>query len=233
MSLYDRDYINEQQNTKTHEEQEFVQRTNLSSFIRKTYQLFAASLISGAAGAYIGMGFAYQIAKFGLWMLVPWLASFFILRAVQHKTGINYIMLFVFTFIGGLTISPMLAAYISVGAGNLVAMAFILTAVAFGALSVFAMTTTRDFSFMGKMLFIALIVVVIGMLLNYFLIQSSAMSLVISVVCVLVFSAFILFDTQNIIKGAYTSPIEGAIALYLDVLNLFVHLLNLLGLARE
>ncbi|MDR0468080.1 MAG: Bax inhibitor-1/YccA family protein [Campylobacteraceae bacterium] len=230
MSLYNRDYINEQAQTAT--EHRLSDRTALSAFIRKTYQLFAASLIAGAAGAYVGMGFAGTIAKAGLWVLVPWIAMLFILKAVRHKPVINYIMLFAFTFFGGLIISPMIMAYVSMGAGHLVTTAFILTAVAFGGLSLFAMTTKRDFSVMGKMLFIILLVVVAASIINLF-IQSSFMGLAISVVAVILFSAYILYDTQNIIKGAYETPIEGAIALYLDVFNLFVHLLNILGIMRD
>lgn len=232
MSLYDRDYIKKQQAEST-VEQQFADKSTLSAFIRKTYQLFAASLVAGAAGAYVGMGFAYQIAKAGLWILLPWLAMLFILRAVRHKPVINYVMLFAFTFFGGLVISPTIAAYVGMGAGNLVVNAFILTAIAFGGLSIFAMTTKRDFSVIGKMLFITLLVIIAAALLNYFFMQSSMISLAISVVCVLVFCGFILYDTQNIIKGAYETPIEGAIALYLDALNLFIHLLNILGLSRE
>jgi modulator of FtsH protease len=231
MSLYDRDYIKEQAGTAA--QQRLNDKTALSAFIRKTYQLFAASLVAGAAGAYAGIDFAAQIMNFGLWVLVPWLALLFILKAVRHIPVINYIMLFAFTFFGGLVISPTIAIYVGAGAGNLVVNAFILTAVAFGGLSIFAMTTKRDYTWMGKMLFITLLVVIAAMLLNYFLVQSSMMSLIVSVVCVLLFSGFILYDTQNIIKGAYETPIEGAIALYLDTLNLFIHLLNILGLARE
>lgn len=233
MSLYNRDYMKEQSHASANEKQELLQKDGLSLFIRKTYQLLAASLIAGAAGAYVGVGYAYQIANAGLWILLPWIALLFILKAVQHKPVINYVMLFAFTFFGGLVISPTIAFYIGIGAGNLVINAFILTAVAFGGLSVFAMTTKKDFSIFGKMLFITLLVIVAAMLLNYFFFQSPMMSLIVSIACVLLFSFYILFDTQNIIKGAYATPIEGAIALYLDVLNLFIHLLNILGLTRE
>ena len=231
MSLYNRDYINEQAQTAT--EHRLSDRTALSAFIRKTYQLFAASLIAGAAGAYVGMGFVAYTVKAGLWIIVPFLAMLFILKAVCHKPVINYIMLFAFTFFSGFIISPYIVYYVSAGAGHLVTTAFILTAVAFGGLSLFAMTTKRDFSVMGKMLFIILLVVFAALVINYFWIQSSFMSLVISVVAVILFSAYILYDTQNIIKGAYETPIEGAIALYIHVFNLFVHLLNILGIMRD
>ena len=96
----------------------------------------------------------------------------------------------------------------------------------------FAMTTKRDFSSMGKFLFIALIIMIVAGISNIF-IQSSMMQLAIASVGALLFSAFILYDTQNIIKGQYDSPIEAALALYLDFFNLFISLLQILGIMNS
>jgi modulator of FtsH protease len=90
------------------------------------------------------------------------------------------------------------------------------------------MNTDRDFSAMGKMLFIVLIVMVVAGLINIFL-GSPMLQLAIVSVGAILFSAFILYDTQNIIRGAYETPVEGAVALYLDFFNLFVSLLQILG----
>ena len=110
--------------------------------------------------------------------------------------------------------------------------AFLMTSVAFGGISMFAMTTKRDFSSMGKFLFIALIIMIVAGISNIF-IQSSMMQLAIASVGALLFSAFILYDTQNIIKGQYDSPIEAARALYLDFFNLFISLLQILGIMNS
>ena len=80
---------------------------------------------------------------------------------------------------------------------------------------------------MGKALFIVLIVIVAASLLNLFF-QSGIVNLAISAVGAILFSFYILYDTQNIIRGNYETPIEGAVALYLDFVNLFVSLLNIL-----
>jgi ribosomal protein S6 len=106
--------------------------------------------------------------------------------------------------------------------------AFLMTSVAFGGISMFAMTTKRDFSSMGKFLFIALIIMIVAGISNIF-IQSSMMQLAIASVGALVFSAFILVDTQKLIRGDYGTPIEAALSLYLDFLNLFMSLLQILG----
>jgi modulator of FtsH protease len=101
-----------------------------------------------------------------------------------------------------------------------------MTSVAFGGISMFALTTKRDYSNMGKMLFIALIILIVGSISNIF-IGSPILQLGIAMVGALLFSAFILYDTQQIVKGGFSSPIEAAIALYLDFFNLFISLLQI------
>lgn len=222
MSLYDRNIANSYENERYAE-------SSRSAFIKQTYQLFAASLLAASAGAYIGTGFAGALAGGGYWILViAELALLFGLQAAKRKSPLNLILLFAFTFVSGLTLAPIIAITMaSASGGIIVAQAFTLTTVAFGGLSFFAMNTKRDFSAMGKMLFIAVIILVVASLINLFF-HSSTASLVISSIGAFVFSAFILYDTQNIIKGAYETPIEGAVALYLDFVNLFVSLLQIL-----
>ena len=91
------------------------------------------------------------------------------LMAAKRKEGLNLILLFAFTFVSGLTLTPLLSAILAMPSGaSIVAQAFGLTTVAFGALSVFAMNTKRDFTTMGKMLFITLIVIVVAAIINIF-----------------------------------------------------------------
>jgi modulator of FtsH protease len=116
--------------------------------------------------------------------------------------------------------------------GSIVANAFLLTSVAFGSLSLFAMNTKRDFSGMGKMLFVGVVVIIVASIINIFT-QSPIFQLAISSIAAILFSAFILYDTQKVIRGDFATPIEGAIALYLDFLNLFVALLQILGLTSN
>ena len=104
-----------------------------------------------------------------------------------------------------------------------------MTAVVFGAMSLFALKTRKDLANMGKMLFIALIVIVIASLINLFL-GSPLVQVLIAGAGVIIFSLYIAFDTQNIIRGRYDSPIMAAISLYLNVYNLFVSLLQILGI---
>ena len=220
MGLYDRQCISNDFE---------ISQTNISTFIKQTYQLFAGSLLGGAVGAYLGMGFI-PANGFGFWGVVLLeFALLFGVYALKNKPGINVAMLFAFTFVSGLTISPLINLYVGRGMGDIVGEAFLLTSIAFGGLSIFAMNTKRDYTTMGKMLMITLIIVVVAGLLNIFF-HSPLLQLAIAVISSVLFSFFILYDTQNIIQGNYATPIEAAIALYLDFFNLFVSLLQILGL---
>ena len=228
MGLYDRKYINDHAQENSYEQTQ--SKSSLGIFIKQTYQLFAASLLAATAGAYVGLGMAEAISSWFFGLVILEFGLLFGLYAAKKKAGLNLILLFGFTFVSGLTLVPLLTNTLGMpGGASIVANAFMLTTVAFGGLSMFAMNTKRDFSVMGKMLFITLIVVVVASVMNIFF-QSSIMQLVIASVSAILFSAFILYDTQNIIKGRYETPIEGAIALYLDFLNLFVALLQILGI---
>jgi modulator of FtsH protease len=228
MGLYDRKYINNHAQETSFEQTQ--SKSSLGVFIKQTYQLFAASLLAATAGAYIGLGMAEAISSWFFGLVILEFGLLFGLYAAKKKAGINLMLLFGFTFVSGLTLAPLLTNILGMAGGaSIVANAFMLTTVAFGGLSLFAMNTKRDFSAMGKMLFITLIVVVVASLINIFL-GSPIMQLVIASISAILFSAFILYDTQNIIRGQYETPIEGAIALYLDFLNLFVALLQILGI---
>ncbi len=237
--MYNRDYLSdnnsnnsysrEKENEAYTSSQEQAQApANLMAFLKSTYQLFASSLMAATAGAYIGLDMVSTIQSWYWGLVILEIALLFGLYAVKDKPGINLAVLFGFTFISGLTITPLLSSAFGMpGGAAIVAQAFLMTSVAFGGISMFALTTKRDFSSMGKMLFITLIVVVVGSISNIFF-QSPIFQLAIAGVSAILFSAFILYDTQQIIKGGYSTPIEAAIALYLDFLNLFVALLQLL-----
>ncbi|MBK1992386.1 Bax inhibitor-1/YccA family protein [Campylobacter sp. 2018MI35] len=225
MSLYDRDYLKSK-------ELETSYSSQLSIFIKQTYQLFAASLLAASVGAYVGI---FALASFFIqsqatfWILfIIEIGLLFALQWKKREAPLNLILLFGFTFCSGLTLTPLLISVLALPTGAIIiAQAFALTTVAFGALSIFAMNTKKDFTTMGKALFIVLIVIVAASLLNIF-IKSDIVSLAISSIAAILFSFYILYDTQNIIRGNYETPIEGAVALYLDFVNLFVSLLNIL-----
>lgn len=205
-------------------------QTNMMSFLQSTYQLFAGSLLAAAAGAFVGLGMTSVIASWFWGFIILEFTLLFGIFAVKKIPGVNLIVLFLFTFVSGLTLAPLLSAIFSMdGGSSIVAQAFLMTSVAFGGISTFAMTTKRDYSSMEKMLFITLIIVVIASISNIFF-QSPIFQVAISGVSAILFSAYILYDTQQIVNGNYETPIEASISLYLDFLNLFISLLQLLGI---
>ncbi|PSM53090.1 BAX inhibitor (BI)-1 like protein (UPF0005 domain) [Campylobacter blaseri] len=226
MSLYDREYASKE---NSYELEQGITQGALSTFIKDTYKLITASLIAAVAGAYTGMQFLTFYSPI-LFLIVELGLLFGMQFAVRKgKNSVALTLLFAFTFITGLTLGPILNMYIGMGAAHVVTQAFVTTAVAFGGLTLYAMNTKTDFSSWAKPLFYALIGVIIVSLLNVFLFKSPMGSLVISGITAILFSAYILFDTQNIIRGRYDSPIMAAVGMYLNILNLFISLLNILG----
>lgn len=231
--MYNREYLEnnnqKEQSASNYESAEAVPR-DLTSFLKATYQLFASSLMAASVGVYIGLGMASVMRTWHIGLFILMFVLLFALYKVKHKPGINLAVLFSFTFVTGLVITPLLSSILNMPNGiAIVGQAFLLTSVAFGGISIFAMTTKKDYSSMGKMLMITLIVVIVGSIANIFF-QSTMFQLGISMVSAILFSAFILYDTQQIIKGNYDTPIEAAISLYLDFLNLFISLLQILGI---
>ncbi|BAF71000.1 Bax inhibitor-1/YccA family protein [Sulfurovum sp. NBC37-1] len=223
MALYDRDYASAQAG---------VAREEASvSFMKKTYQLLAVSMIAAAAGAYVTMPYAEAIMQFKWFIFgAELLVLFFGLSMTRNKPGLNLAMLFLFTFLTGVSLVPLLASLIGMGNGAVIGNAFLMTSVLFGALSLFAINSKSDYSSWGKPLFITLIIVIIASLVNYFLLQSPMMHIIITAGILLLFSLFTIYDTQNIANGAYDSPVDAAVSLYIDFLNMFVTLLQLLGI---
>lgn len=227
MGLNDRDYAREKADgSSTLSRNE----TQITAFVKDTYKLFAASMLAGSVGAFVGVPFAAQIHSMAIVLFIIEIGLLIGLYMTKNKPGINLMMLFGFTFMTGITIAPLLAYTLSLSGGSaIVGNAFAMTAFIFGSMSFFAIKTTHDFTSYTKPLFIALIVIVIGSLINAFVFQSPILMLAISAVVVLLFTVLVVYDTQNIMRGAYETPVEGAVALYLDFLNIFVALLQIFG----
>jgi len=223
MALYNRDYSTTQTS--------YVDESTMVVFMKKTYQLLAASMIAAAVGAYVTMPYAETIMQYKWFVFgAELLVLFFGLSMTRGKPGLNLAMLFIFTFLTGVSLVPLLASLIGAGQGAMIGNAFLMTSVLFGALSIFAINSKSDFSNWGKPLFITMIVVLIASLVNYFLLQSPMMHIIITAGILILFSFFTIYDTQNIANGAYDSPVDAAVSLYIDFLNMFTALLQLLGI---
>jgi len=225
MALYDREYAQIQTGTEPARTLAGV------DFMKKTYQLLAASMITAAAGAYVALPYAPIVAQYH-WFIFGFviLMAMFGFNAVRHNDTLSLIALFVFTFVMGAWLAPMISMFVHTGRGNVVANAFLSTSVLFGSLSLFAINSKKDYSSWGKPLFITFIVLFVLSLVNYFIFNSPIMGIVISAGVLLLFSLFTIYDTQNIANGAYDSPIDAAVSLFLDFFNMFVSMLQLLGI---
>jgi modulator of FtsH protease len=143
-------------------------------------------------------------------------------------SAMGVVLLLGFTFFMGLMLSGILRVALGFSNGaSLIATAAGGTGAIFFTLATVATVTKRDFSSLGKFLFVGVVVILLAALANAFL-QIPALSLTISAVAVLIFSAYILYDIGRIVNGGETNYISATLAVYLDVYNVFVSLLNLL-----
>ncbi len=201
----------------------------VTTVIHRTYLLLAATLLFSTFTAVIGMraAFAYQHP------IMIMIAAFVSLFAVQWTGGRNSPMavplVFVFTGLMGLSLGPVIGLYLRMPAGpTIVAEALLGTAVIFGSLSLYALVSRRNFNYLGGFLMTGLVIVVLASLANMFF-HMAGLQLVIAGMALLVFSGLVLFDTSRMINGGETRPVIIAVGLYLDVLNLFMALLEILG----
>jgi modulator of FtsH protease len=195
--------------------------------LKNTYMLLSITLVFSAITASISMAMGLGQGTALILMLVGFGLLFVVNRTADSSKGL--IAIFAFTGVMGASIGPMLNYYLAMPNGpELVMQALGGTAVVFFGLSAYALTTRKDFSYMGGFLMVGLLVAVVAMVANIFL-NIPALSLTISAAVVMIMSGLILFDTSRIINGGETNYIRATVSLYLDIYNLFIHLLHLLS----
>jgi len=196
--------------------------------LRNTYMLLSMTLLFSAltAAGSIALGIGHGVS------LIMSLAAigliWFVLPRTQNSTNGIWVV-FAFTGLLGASLGPMLSYYLAMANGPaLVTQALGGTALVFFGLSGYALTTRKDFSFLGGFLIVGLLVAIVASIANIFF-AIPAMSLAVSAGIVLIMSGFILFDTSRIIHGGETNYIRATVSLYLNIYNLFVSILHLLG----
>ncbi|RDU62838.1 BAX inhibitor (BI)-1/YccA family protein [Helicobacter didelphidarum] len=226
MGIYDRNYT---QDTGVSYSQS---DTALVNFVKTTYKFLAGSLLLAFVGVLVGWQNIAMVAQYKMGLFLVELGLIFALGFVQNKPGINLAVFALFSFISGMTLVPLLAVVMMKNPG-IIAQALAMTTIIFGIMSIYAIKTKRDLGNMGVALFWSVVVIFVFSLLNMFVFQSSMLQFAIASVVVIVFSLYIAYDTQNIITGRYDNPIMAAIALYLDILNVFTALLQILGMSSR
>ena len=195
--------------------------------LKNTYMLLSMTLVFSAITAALSMSMGLGQGAAMVLMLVGFGLLFVVHKTADSSKGI--IAIFAFTGVMGASIGPMLTYYLAMPNGPEVVMqALGGTAIIFFGLSAYALTTRKDFSFMGGFLMVGLLVAVVAMIANIFL-HIPALSLTISAAVVMIMSGLILFDTSRIINGGETNYIRATVSLYLNIYNLFIHLLHLLS----
>jgi len=196
--------------------------------LKNTYLLLSMTLLFSAVTAGVSMAMNIPQGAALILMLVSFGLLFWVHKSADSSTGL--IAIFAFTGCLGASLGPMLNYYVAAFSNGpmLIMQAMGGTGLIFLTLSGYALTTRKDFSFMRGFLFTGLIVVVVAMLANLFL-QIPALSLAISSAVIMIMSALILFDTSRIIHGGETNYIRATVGLYLNIYNIFIHLLHLLA----
>lgn len=200
--------------------------------LRNTYMLLGLSMVPTAIGALAGiqLGFSFfagsPLISFLLFLGISWAFIWGIEKNRNNATGVG--LLLAFTFFMGLMLSRILQFALGFSnGGSMIALAGGGTAAIFFTLSSVAAVSKRDFSGMGKFLSAGLIIVLLAMVANIFF-QIPALSLAIAAVVVVLFSFYLLYDISRIVQGGETSYVSATLAVYLDLYNIFVSLLQLI-----
>ena len=195
--------------------------------IRNTYMLLSLTLAFSALTAAISMSMGAP----RLGIVVTLVGYFGLLFATSkfRNSGLGVLFVFALTGFMGFTLGPIISAYLSMPNGSSIVMqAMAGTAAIFLGLSAYAVTTKKDFSFMGGFLMVGILVAFLAGLGAIFF-QIPALSLTVSAAFVMLMSGLILYETSNIINGGETNYVMATVTLFVSIFNLFTSLLHLLG----
>ena len=200
--------------------------------LRNTYLLLGLSMVPTVLGALLGVQMQFSMmagSPFISFLLFMGIAFGFMWGIEKNKdSSIGVALLLGFTFFMGLMLSRLLQVALGFGnGGSMIAMAAGGTGAIFFTLATVASASKRDFSGMGKFLFVGMIVVLLAAVANIFF-QIPALSLTIAAAVVAIFSANILYDISRIVQGGETNYVSATLAVYLDIYNVFVGLLQLI-----
>ncbi len=196
--------------------------------LRSTYQLLAATLLFSGLMAFLSM--SLELPFFGIWITLGGYFGLLFLVTKLRNSASGILAVFALTGFMGLTLGPIISAYTSFfsNGAELVAMAMTGTAAIFLSLSFYAIYSQKDFSFLSGFLTAGIIVAFLAGIAAYFF-NIPTLSLTVSAAFILLMSGLILFETSNIIRGGETNYIMATVTLYISIYNLFLSLLQILG----
>jgi len=205
-----------------------------ATLVRRTYTLVFVSILVTMVGVWFGLSqpqLMVAVAQHPFITLLCTFAPLILALKLRDAFPANLGLVFLFTFVEGIAISPIMYIY---GRDNpgVISQAALLTGTTFGALTLYAWFSKRDFSAWGSFFMIGLVVLIVTSLLNLFF-QNATASLWLSAGAVLVFGGLLVFDTWRL-RNVFgpNDYVQAAVAIYLDLLNMFLAILNLLGRRR-
>lgn len=199
--------------------------------IRNTYLLLSLTLLFSAVTA--GATMALNLPSPGLIITMVGYFGLLFLTTKFRNQGLGVACVFGLTGFMGYTLGPILNTYLGLPNGaQTVMMAFGATAAIFVALSAYALTSRKDFSYMGGFLTAGILIGFLASLGAIFF-EIPALSLAVSAMFVLLMSGLILYETSNIIHGGETNYVMATVTLFVAIFNLFVSLLQLLGFVNS
>jgi len=201
----------------------------MNKVLRSTYALLSMTLLFSAAMAAVSMALNWPHVGF-IGLIAGYFGLMFLTTKLRNSAW-GLVSLFALTGFMGATLGPIISFYLVnfSNGGEIVMLALGGTGVIFLAMSGIALTSKRDYSFMGKFLMIGLAVAIMAMIGNFFF-QIPALALAISAMVVMLMAGLILYQTQQIIRGGETNYIMATMSLFISVFNLFTSLLHLLGI---
>jgi modulator of FtsH protease len=203
----------------------------VNAVLRNTYLLLSMTLAFAALAA--GASMALNLPHPGLLVTLAGYFGLLYLTSRFRNRSLGLVFVFALTGFMGYTLGPIVNAYLGVSGGAMtVTTALAGTAAAFVGLSGYALTTRRDFSTLGGMLFVGILVAFLAGLAALFF-DMPALSLAVSAMFVLLMSGLILFETQQIVRGGETNYIMATVTLFVSIFNLFTSLLHLFGFASQ
>ncbi|MBN6710333.1 Bax inhibitor-1/YccA family protein [Haemophilus haemoglobinophilus] len=195
--------------------------------LRNTYFLLALTLVFSSIVAFVAMQLNLPPLHFGV-MLIGFYGLLFLNNMLANSVW-GILSTFALTGLLGYSLGPILNYYVGAGLGDLVVLALAGTASVFFACSAYVLTTKKDMSFLSGMMFALFIVLVVGMIASFFF-NMSGFHIVFSSLFIVFSTMGILYETSNIIHGGETNYIRATVSLYVSLYNIFVSLLNLLGI---
>ncbi len=209
--------------------------TARNAVLRNTYWLLALSMVPTIFGAWLGVSTGFSLLSAtspGMSLLLFMGIAFGFMFAIERfkNSGIGVALLLGFTFFMGLMLSRLLSFVLGFSNGaSLIMLAFGGTGAIFATMATIATVSKRDFSGLGKWLLMGAIVLMIASIANIWL-RLPALMLTVSVMAIIIFSAFMLFDVQRVVNGGETNYVRATLGIYLNLYNVFTNLLALLGI---